>query len=469
MGSFRSIISIDMTDVNWNTILDNIPDLASEAIVSDCFVKPLLKYLGFTIQEQYPEFKTGCGNVDFAARKNQGSDIFNQSKTNPHLLIEVKGRAIGAGARINLMEKTPQYRSTHNQIKQYLLSPNCKTAQWGIITNSVHIQLFRRHGKVVHPATPCWLIKKDNILDIVTRIKDLIENPLPALVVSLYNDKGGVGKTTTTINLASILRKQKKNVLVIDFDPQQRDLTDSLALQPTKTKLSDCLINRSLNIKDAIQPFKIKTKSGEVRLFDVIPSDSGLEKFMRHDQLAEIQKRAARLNDLLESLKFNYDYILIDAPTNWTFFSQSCVYASDVVLMPTKHTNFASLKNASKVILEFIPEIQELRDKKGEYGPIPLPIFFNEHKPTETSLKRANHEIKSIISLKQGDKLVFNPDLLPYFYPKYTKGSPDQTIFSIPEYAIVASAAFERIPAVLKHKTVNDYYLSLAQEYFLYE
>lgn len=458
-----------MTNVNWDTILDSIPDQASEAIVSDYFVKPLLKALGFSMEEQYPEFNTGSGKVDFAARKNQGSDIFNQSKINPYLLVEVKGRAINSGARINLMEKTPQYRKTLEQIKQYLLSPNCNTVQWGIITNSIHIQLFRRHGKVVHPATPCWLIKKDNIIDIVTRIKNLLENPLPALVICLYNDKGGVGKTTTTINLASILRKQKKNVLVIDFDPQQQDLTDSLGLEPTETKLSDCLIDRSLNIKDTIQPFKIKVKSGEVRVFDVIPSDSSLDKFMLPDEQAKVQKGPARLRDLLDGLKRSYDYILLDAPTNWTFFSQTCVYASDVVLMPTKHTNFASLKNAAKVILEFIPQIQKLRQKKQEYGPIALPIFFNEYKGTDTSLKRANIEIKSLISIKQGDKLVVNPDLLPYFYPKYTKGASDQTIFSIPEYAIVASAAFERIPAIFKHKTVNDYYLSLAQEYFLYE
>ncbi|WP_027249094.1 hypothetical protein [Planktothrix agardhii] len=60
-----------MTDANWNRILDSIPDEASEAIVSDYFVKPLLKALGFSIEEQYPEFKTGSGTVDFASRKNQ--------------------------------------------------------------------------------------------------------------------------------------------------------------------------------------------------------------------------------------------------------------------------------------------------------------------------------------------------------------------------------------------------------------
>ena len=106
-----------MTDANWNRILDSIPDLASEAIVSDYFVKPLLKALGFSIEEQYPKFNTGSGTVDFAARKNQGSDLFNRSKINPYLLVKVKGKAIDFGTRRNLMEKTPTDQKTQNQIK----------------------------------------------------------------------------------------------------------------------------------------------------------------------------------------------------------------------------------------------------------------------------------------------------------------------------------------------------------------
>jgi hypothetical protein len=133
---------------DWNQILDNIlPDESNEAIISNDFVRPLIKALGFNKQEQIPEFPTGNGTVDFAIRKNTVGDIFSSTKTNPYLLVEVKARATGSGAKINLLEGTPQYISTREQIKRYLLASECNTSQWGIITNSIHIQLFRRHGR----------------------------------------------------------------------------------------------------------------------------------------------------------------------------------------------------------------------------------------------------------------------------------------------------------------------------------
>ncbi|BAZ27586.1 CobQ/CobB/MinD/ParA nucleotide binding domain protein [Cylindrospermum sp. NIES-4074] len=455
-----------MVLTDWNQILDNIlPDESNEAIISNDFVRPLIKALGFNKQEQIPEFPTGNGTVDFAIRKNTVGDIFSSTKTNPYLLVEVKARATGSGAKINLLEGTPQYISTREQIKRYLLASECNTSQWGIITNSIHIQLFRRHGRVVVPATSSILIKKDNIHKIVADIKHLIDHPPKALIVCLYNDKGGVGKTTTTINLAATLRNQGKKVLVIDFDPQQRDLSEILKVEPTDVKISDCLINNQLNIADAVQPFYLTTKSNKkVHIFDVIPSDKKLEEYMLPEYSAKIQKGPAKLRDLVNIFIYNYDYILIDAPTNWTFFSKSSVYASDVVLIPTKHNNFASIKNVVKVIKQFIPEIQQQRN---DGRPIALPIFFNEHKPTDASIHRAKTEITKILTINNGQRPIIDNQLLPYFYPKARKGNFDTTIFHIPEYAVVSSAAFANIPAVFQHKHVAEYYLGLAEEYFI--
>lgn len=191
-----------MTTINWGQVLDSIPENAIEAIVNSQFVSVLIEALGFTKNDQFPQFPTGQGaqKVDFAARKNTESEKFLFSPVAPYLLVEGKGRAIATGAKINLAEGTPKYNATREQIKKYLLSPKCQTAQWGIITNGIHIQLFRRHGKVVIPATACTLINKSNISAIVQHIKSLIDNPPKALTVCIYNNKGGVGKTTTTLN-----------------------------------------------------------------------------------------------------------------------------------------------------------------------------------------------------------------------------------------------------------------------------
>lgn len=465
-----------MATIDWEQVLDSIPQNATEAIVSAQFVSVLIQELGFTSNDQFPQFSTGRGadTVDFAARKNIGTDKFLFSRVNPYLLVEVKGRAIASGARINLAEGTPKYEEAREQIKKYLLSPNCQTAQWGIITNATHIQLFRRHGKVVIPATACTLINKGNISVIVQHIKKLIDNPPKALTVCIYNNKGGVGKTTTTLNLAAILRKEQKKVLVVDFD-SQRDLTRTLGLDvrvPKPPTLFDCLINTPANVSPTVVPFTHTDKHGKpyidkhgkpLRFFDVIPSSEQMEEFTDSNSVqALIQKGPKRLRDILAAFVYQYDYILIDCPTQWLFFSQSSIYASDVVLIPTKHNGLASLHNAARVITQFIPEIKE---ERGDGGPIALPIFFNGEKITAPGLQIANQEIQKIIAIAQAKSKGF--DLLPYYWPKSISGNDEKTIFSIPSYATVANAAFCHIPAVFLNKTAAEHYFGLMKEYFL--
>jgi cellulose biosynthesis protein BcsQ len=436
--------------------LISLPDSATEPIVSNIFITELLKTVGFDLNETVPEFTTGSGGntVDYAVRKNSDGDIFIKTKLNPYLLLEAKGR------NINLSPNSAQYKAAVNQLKHYLLAPKCKSAQWGILTNANHIQLFRKHGKVIHPASPCLEITLDNLDKVISTIKQKIDEPQKALTVAVYNNKGGVGKTTTTVNLAATLALLGKRTLIVDFDPNQQDLTNSLGLKPKEDTLYSWLVNK--NSPDGlINRCKFTPKAGILWQFDIITSDEKLQH-LEEEKLRHMIS-PMRLRQALEPFNLQYDYILIDSPPNWRLFSQSAVYAADVVLIPTKHNGIFSLENAVTVIKRFVPEIQQGR-KDG--GPIALPIFFNGESITEAQRLSAEQAIDEILEKGKKDKV--NPtDLTPYFYPRSSPAKKDRHIFGIPSFAHIAGSAFTRVPAAYKHKTAYEHYLALVKEYFL--
>ncbi|WP_223280190.1 ParA family protein [Nostoc sp. PA-18-2419] len=442
-----------MTLTSLRAALQSLPENAPEPVVNDLFAPHLLRALGFQSEEIHPEYNTGDGDVDKAARKTIKDDIFLHTKSNPYLLLELKGRDI------NLSVNTAQYQKTVHQLKRYLLAPNCQTVQWGIITNSCHIQLFRKHGKVIYPATQCLPLDADNIDNVVASIRKKIENPTKALTIAIYNNKGGVGKTTTTVNLAAILTFLGKKVLAIDFDPNQQDLTSYLGLPLSNGSVFEALTERNIELQSSLHPYKfpLRKVNSELR-FDIIPADLKLT-----DASENLLRNYLKFHTLYDKLEFSrqeYDYILIDPPPNWRVFSQLAVYAADVVLIPTKHNNLFSLENAAIAIKKFIPEVQS---QKADGSPIPLPIFFNGEKITLPQIAVTQQEINNI--LKTAKKEGF--DLLPYFYPKYTNANKDLRIHQVPSYANIAGSVFSRIPAVYRDRSAHEYYKNLAKEYFL--
>ncbi len=426
-----------------------------EQVIVQYFAVPLLHKLGFEDLEIRQQFETGYGKVDFAARKNtQHTDIFYNSRKNPYLLLEVKSRTV------NLSEGSAACRDAVDQIKRYLLGEHCKSAKWGIITNANHIQLWRRHGKVVHPVTANLAINLDNIENIVHDLRNRIENYERALTICVYNNKGGVGKTTTVINLAGALATKGKKVLAVDFD-SQGDLTRSLGATPGKVTLTQCLKDPRIDVHTIVQTYRLKTPKGIVSVFNLIPRDPELETLTNSDAAAYIQKGTRRLRDLLAPLRREYDYILIDCPTQWLYFSQSGLFAADVILIPTRPDDLSSLNNAVRVITKFIPGTVKSRH---DGGPIALPIFFNGvSSKNQNAIKLANEEIQKLIKQEK------DMDLTPYFRPLFKKGNEDKSIFKIPEYAVISSATFARIPAVFRDKRILEYYQSLAGEYFIDE
>ncbi|MGI0483467.1 AAA family ATPase [Geminocystis sp. CENA526] len=444
--------------------------LSAEAIEVDIltqFILPaLLPSWNFEGNEFCIEYPTGKGGdkVDIAVRKNTSTDNFAQSKSNPFLIIELKKRML------DISTGSKDYQKAVVQLKRYLdtSATNCKTVRWAILTNGNYIQLFRRHGRVVYPYTENILLTPDNIDEKIALIKKYIDQPEKCLSVALYNNKGGVGKTTTTINLAGILSLPapygfNKKVLVVDFDPNQKDLSDLLDFKAPPLKLSEFFLDyKNYKIEDVISSYRLKASNNHEYGFDIIPAD---EEFLRiGNRINSIT--IGTLRNCLSSLRKVYDYILIDSPPGSGFFNQEAIAASDVVLMPSKHNGIASFKNAALAIRSIFPTIGEKRrSHNSELGnPFPLPIFFNGEQISSAGKQQAQKAIFQIIKQVKTEEKI---DITPFFFPKYTNAQKNLEIFELPSYAHIASASFSHRPAVFNNKKAREYYSDLVREYFI--
>lgn len=159
--------------------------------------------------------------------------------------------------------------------------------------------------------------------------------------IAIFNQKGGVGKTTTNINLAACLAARGKRVLILDIDPQGNTTSGiGVTKRNLKNTVYNILIDKDYDPRKAI----IKTN---VENLDLIPASVDLAG--AEVELVGMEGRESALKDGLEKIKDNYDYIFIDCPPSLGLLTINSLAAVDSVLVPIQ-CEFYALEGVSQLV-----------------------------------------------------------------------------------------------------------------------
>ncbi|MCG8485671.1 MAG: AAA family ATPase [Clostridia bacterium] len=159
--------------------------------------------------------------------------------------------------------------------------------------------------------------------------------------IAIFNQKGGVGKTTTNINLGACLAQKEKKVLIIDIDPQG-NTTSGIGIDKKRLEVSvyEILINDALQPNQAVMNTCVKN-------LDIIPSSVKLAG--AEIELVEMEAREKRLKKVIDSIKEEYDYVFIDCPPSLGLLTINSLTAVDSVLIPIQ-CEFYALEGVSQLM-----------------------------------------------------------------------------------------------------------------------
>lgn len=227
-------------------------------------------------------------------------------------------------------------------------------------------------------------------------------------IIALANQKGGVGKTTSTINIATAKALEGKRVLMIDLDPQA-SLTIAAGIEPGEERLQGYstvdLFNRK---KDPIEcVFEVKTVGVEGKLY-IVPSDPNLS-YTEANMNAQDAKDYF-IKDACEIFsEYEFDYIFLDCPPNLGPFVVNALVAADEVVIPVK-TDYLSYRGV-ELILDSVKRVKENKRMNPDLqiaGLIPtmFRVNSNDHKDILEVLEKKGKIlgiVKESVAASKGD------------------------------------------------------------------
>lgn len=167
-----------------------------------------------------------------------------------------------------------------------------------------------------------------------------------AKTIAIVNQKGGVGKTTTSINLAASFAMMKRSVLLIDLDPQGNATVGSGIDRADCSSTTNEVLLEQIEIMEAI----VKTEGK----YDLLPTNH--ELIEAEVQLMQMVQRESRLKNILKKIQAQYDYIMIDCPPSLNILTVNSLVAADSVLIPVQCEYYAL--EGLKGLLNTIEQVQ---------------------------------------------------------------------------------------------------------------